>query len=269
MAEHHNGHPATAPQSPAASLARLRSLARSGFDVRTFLRNISLVEVAAMMGLVGLVAVVVVIYFAWILPDQVRRLQLSNEVAANRVKIEELSKQAGDPASLTAAYQQVHESLDAFRGQTLQPRTAGRLQIINLVNDLTRETRVKLDGPIVFETRNLANDLDENNSGRRTRDSEDEVRSYPSLSMALTISGTYPQIRSFLARFETGRQFAVIESVAISTNDESDRDGSAGRRGDDGDSGAITLDVTMTAYFQPDAPAVSGLRQVLDTGGAR
>lgn len=251
-------NPATSAQRQTASATRLRSLARSGFNVRSFLKNITAVEIAAVVGLVVLVAAVFVIYFWLILPDQVRRIRLSSEVAANRTKIEELSAQAGDPASVTRAYQEVHESLDAFRGQTLQPRTAGRLQIINLVNDLTRQTNVVLTGPIGFDTRNpLAEEAsaeDGNKSKRKTRKSEDEIRSYPSMSMTMTISGSYSQIRAFLAKFETSRQFAIIESVSISSeateNSESPR---AGRRATvSSDSGAITLDVSMTAYFQPD-----------------
>lgn len=251
MADLHTAPPATTAR-PSAS--KLRSLARTGFDAKTFLKNITAVEIAAMVGLVILTVSVIVIYFFLILPDQVRRINLSNEVVANRTKVEELRTQAGDPASLTRAYQEVHESLDSFRGQTLQPRTAGRLQIINLVNDLTRQTNVTLTAPISFEARNPQTDdvVDEDGtSKRKSRKSEDEIRTYPSLSMAVTISGGYPDIRRFLAKFETSRQFAIIESVSISADEEEDEQG-GGRRGAGSDgSGAITLDISMTAYFQP------------------
>ena len=261
MAELSTGpNPTTSAQRQTASATRLRSLARSGFNVRSFVKNITAIEIAAVAGVVVLVAAVFVIYFGLILPDQVKRIQLSSEVAANRTKIEELSAQAGDPASVTRAYQEVHESLDAFRGQTLQPRTAGRLQIINLVNDLTRQTNVVLDGPIGFDTRNpLAEEAsagDGKKSKRKSRNSEDEISSYPSLSMTMTISGSYSQIRAFLAKFETSRQFAIIESVSISSQETEDSESPRSGRGATarGDSGAITLDVSMTAYFQPDGP---------------
>lgn len=272
MAEHHNGQNTVVPIPPVASAARLRSLARSSFDTRIFLRNITAVEIAAIVGLLGLISAAFVIYFAWILPDQVRSLQLSNEVANNRTNIESLTAQAGDPASLTVAYQQVHESLDAFRGQMLQPRTAGRLQIINLVNDLTRNTGVSLDGPISFQAENLEVEQDEGTSERKTRVEEDEIRTYPSLGMAMSISGSYSEIRSFLAKFESSRQFAIIDSVSISSQDDDEGEGArAGRRGDAGrsDSAEITLEITMTAYFQPDVVVVTSTRPVADAGGAR
>lgn len=263
----------TSAQRQTASATRLRTLARSGFNVRTFLKNITAIEIAAVVGLVVLVTSVVIIYFGLILPDQVRRIQLSSEVAANRARIEELSAQAGDPASVTRAYQEVHESLDAFRGQTLQPRTAGRLQIINLVNDLTRQTNVVLTGPIGFDTRNpLADEAaaeEGNKSKRKSRKSKDEIRSYPSMSMTMTISGSYSQIRAFLAKFETGRQFAIIESVSISSGESEDSESPReGRRATArSESGTITLDVSMTAYFQPDGPgSVSTATVGLETG---
>lgn len=258
MAELPTGPLAATTQRQTPSAAKLRALARSGLDIRSFLKNITAIEIAAVVGLVVLIAAVIVIYFFLILPDQVRRLNLSGEVAANRTKIEELSTQAGDPASVTRAYQEVHESLDAFRGQTLQPRTAGRLQIINLVNDLTRQTNVVLTGPIGFDARNPLVDEAAEEGGkkekRKTRKSEDEIRSYPSMSMTMTISGSYSQIREFLAKFETSRQFAIIESVSISSEETEDAESPrAGRRANvQSDSEAITLDVSMTAYFQPD-----------------
>ncbi len=266
---------ATSTQRQSASAAKLRSLARSGFDVRSFLKNVTAIEIAAVVGLVVLIAAVIVIYTFLILPDQVRRLNLSNEVAANRTKIEELSTQAGDPAAVTRAYQEVHESLDAFRGQTLQPRTAGRLQIINLVNDLTRQTNVVLTGPIGFDSRNPlleeAAEEDGKKSKRKTRKSEDEIRSYPSMSMTMTISGSYAQIREFLAKFETSRQFAIIESVSISSEATEDAESPrAGRRANvQSDSEAITLDVSMTAYFQPDGTAPVPMATVAFETGAR
>ena len=87
----------------AASAARLRSLARPGFEVRSFLREITAVEIAAMLGLIVLLGAVFFIYFRWILPDQVTRLTLSNKVAENSTKIDELRALASDPAALTAA----------------------------------------------------------------------------------------------------------------------------------------------------------------------
>ena len=271
MADLQTGPQPTAEQRQKASASKLRSLARTGLDVRSFLRNITAIEIAAMVGLLGLIATVFVIYFASILPDQVRRLQLSNEVTSNRTKIDELRAQAGDPGAVTAAYQQVHESLDAFRGQTLQPRTAGRLQIIGLVNDLTRETNVVLDGPISFDARNPLDEAVDEKDGkgkRKTRKSEDEIQTYPSLGISMTISGSYPQIRAFLAKFETSRQFAIIDSVSISSEEESDdSEGSGtGRRSTArADSGAITLDISMTAFFQPDGTVAAATT----AGGSR
>ncbi|MBK6428673.1 MAG: hypothetical protein IPF82_21505 [Blastocatellia bacterium] len=242
----------------AASAARLRSLARPGFEVRSFLREITAVEIAAILGLIVLFGAVFFIYFRWILPDQVRRLTLSNEVAANSAKIDELRALASDPAALTAAYQSVHESLDSFRGLTLQPRTSGRLQIIGLVNDLTRETNVELTSPISFEARNpLADEANEKGgkAKRKTRKNDDEIQTYPSLTMTCTISGSYPQIRAFLAKFESSRQCGSSESVVISSSEEDEETGERGSRGRSAErrpTGAISLDISMTGYFQPD-----------------
>lgn len=256
------------------SAARLRSLARPAFGVRAFLKSVSIVEIVAIVGLLLIVGVVVTIYVARILPDQLQLLGLRSEVAANAKKIEGLQSEAGDPGAIAQAYQEIHDSLDTFRGQTLQPRTSGRIQIITLVNDLTRQSGVTLASAIAFEATDPIAEAEREAAEKTKRKSRkaasNEVRSYPSLRMTFTISGSYDEIRRFLASFESSRQFAIVDSVSISSSGDEEAEG-GGRRGASRgeDEGAISLDISMTAYFQPDVPADAAAATVAVNTGAQ
>jgi hypothetical protein len=255
----------------ASVLARLRALSRSGLDPRALLKSVTPVEISALVLLVLIVAGALVVYSFEILPDQVRYVQLSNEVSANRAKIDELQGKIVDPRSLTSQFRAVQDSLDSFRGSMLKPRRAGQLEILDAIDRATRETGVQLASSVAFKTDDLADDSTDKKKSRRRKDNKSgkEIQSYPSLGMHFSISGSYAQLRSFISRFEGSGQFVVINSIALGTEGPKGGEESAGggrapaRRAPTpagGEpTGPLTLEITMTAYFQPEAPA--GLAQ--------
>ena len=243
----------------AAALAKLRAFSRPGFEPKTLIKSVSPFEVVSLVLLVLVVVGIFVVYSFFILPDQVRYVQLSNEVAANQTKITELQQQIVDPHALTAQFQEVRDSLDAFRGSVLKPRLTGRLEIIDAINRTTTETGVQLASAVEFRTQGTAAQeaTDTKKRKRKGSDSQAEhtIVSYPSLGVAFSIAGSYQQLRSFISRLEASGQFVVIDGIKLDTSDAS-RVTVRGRGRRDvapEPSGLVTLEIKMTAYFQPEA----------------
>lgn len=248
----------------AASAARLRSLARPGYSPKAVLKSVSAFEVVAIAMFLLLVGASVLVYSFWILPDQVRYVQLTNEVTANRQKIEEEQAKVVDPASVTSQYQEVRDSLDSFRGSVLRPKIEGKQAILDAIDKTVKETGVQWAGAVSFTTDEPVVADPSKQRVQRTESSHG-VASYPALEMRFAITGTYPQLRSFISRFEGSNQFVVINSVQLASEAkrEADDDGprrpGAPRRAvtpaavSAGPEGPLTLTIGMTTYFQPSA----------------
>jgi hypothetical protein len=240
----------------AAMLTRLRGLSRPGHDLKTFVTSVSPFEIAALVVLLLLVVSAFFVYISKILPDQVRYAQASSAVSENQTKIEELQQKIVDPSAITSQYKEVRDSLDSFRGSVLKPEPAGKLDILQAIDKSTRETGVHLAGPVQFRSDDLSEangDASRKKGKSKTGATERAILSYPSLKVDMAVSGTYAQLRSFISRFEGGGQFVVINGVELESNDL--EKGAAGGRGRIVQplipTGPITLNITMTAYFQP------------------
>ena len=230
------------------NLAKLRTLARPGFDPQTFVRSFSTTEIIALVGLILMIVAAILVYSFGILPDQVARVQAQNEVDANEATKAELQKQVDDPTTIRDQAVRIRDSLESFRGNMLKPRLTGRLEIIDAVDRISRETGVRLTSPVAFSTA-----MPTGPSSDRRREDEGAIRSFPALSLSFSISGRYDQVRNFISRFEASRQFVVIDQVSIGI--ESGQEGVEGgaRRGTASVPDAVDLQISMTAYFQPEA----------------
>lgn len=248
------------PFDPGA-MTRLRSLSRPRPNVKTFVKSISPMEVASVVLLVMIVVGTFLIYSFWILPDQVRGVQLSSEVRANDKKIEELRARVVDPSAVTSQFQEVKDSLDTFRGSILQPRLVGKQEILQAIDRSVKETGVSFASSVQFNT-DEAQSIEESSKRKRSKDESGEsahgVASYPALEATMSIAGTYGQLRSFISRFEGGKQFVVINSVSLSSQSSAvptsvEPGGPPRRATRSGPLDAITLELHMTAYFQPES----------------
>jgi hypothetical protein len=251
----HPGH-SQSPEAAAAARARLRALARERPGPRELLKTIGPLEIAVLVVLLFAALAVFLVYTFSVLPDQVGAVQLSSTIDANRTKIAELQKQVDNPGAVHDEVALVQASLDTFRGTYLKPRMAGRVAILETVRNLTRETGVQLASPVSFRTTiSSGGEEDESKQRQRARKSKESVTSYSSLALDFSITGTYPQLRRFIDSFERSSQFIVIDSVGLSTEkDVPDAEGQPRRASAGGAGDLLTLDIAMTAYFQPETP---------------
>jgi hypothetical protein len=244
--------------SPAA-LAKLRSLSTPRPTPREFVRTASRAEIAALAGLLVAIIAIALVYSKSIAPGQFRRIQLGSQREQNAAKLDELRFTAANPATVRTQLEGVKLTLDQFRGESLKPRMAGRLAIVSTIEQLTRTTGVRLASDVEFSTNLTAASSESQRGGLKVAKGSPEkgdVTSYPSLEVSYAISGTYPQLRQFISGFERSAQFVVFNSISLSTSTEPTGDGElAVQRPRAAPGDVITLEVDMTAFFQPEGAA--------------
>jgi Tfp pilus assembly protein PilO len=224
----------------AVQAQRLQKLARPAFQLKAFLRSISASEIAAICVLLIAALVDTGVYVLWVLPDQARSFQLSRAIGANEEKINVLREQAQNPEEIEAQYVLVRDSLSTFSAVHLRPPVLGRREVLDLLQQVSQKTGVRVTGTVSFQTTEArtTSERTEHVAGQ-----EREVRSYTSLKLQVPLAGKYGQLKSFIAEIERAPQFVVVESIELAT-----REDTAG-----GPSGELALNLLMSAYFQPEA----------------
>jgi Tfp pilus assembly protein PilO len=257
-------HPRPGTEFSPAAIARLRAMAVPRPSPRELVKSASRAELAAVAGLLILIVAIALLYFKSIAPGQITRMQITAERDENARKLDELREVAANPAGIRTQLETVKQTLDQFRAEHLRPRVAGRLAIVGTIEQLTKKTGVRLSSDVDFETNLATGSEGATRGGHKVAGSSGgesgnrSVTSYPSLGVSYSISGTYPQLRQFISGFEQSPQFVVFDSISLSTSDESDPE--AGRmRPRGGVNDVITLEVEMTAYFQPESGAGFGV----------
>ena len=256
-----NGTPVI--HKPVVSVAKLRSLARPGFELKPFLRSVTPFEIVALLAVIVLVTAVVLIYSFAILPDQVRYVQMSGQISDNEKKIADLQGQLADPREIMTTFEEVRSSLDSFRAGVLKPRLSGRIDIINAVSALTRDTGVRLSGPVQFLSSDqpaLEGEGDNSKSSGKNKVAKsskntNDITAFPSMRMTFSVTGTYAQLRSFVGRFEESSQFVIIDTIELNASDAVASDSPRGARAGAPSPDSVTLDVSVTTYFSPDQTA--------------
>lgn len=257
-----HAHHGRSVQVTPATLARLRSLSAARHTPRDLVASATRAELVALGGLVALVVAIALMYSNWILPGQVRRLELARTRDQNAEQIETLRREVSvDPEVRRTELEAVKASLEQFRTASLKPRLAGRLAIVTKIEELTRKTGVRLASTVSFRTARPGTDVEvDGNRVAKSKPAPGALTSFPSLAVSYQVSGTYAQLRQFVSAFEQSPQFVVFNSISLSTADAGEQavepgfGGPVGRgpgRGSDVNA-PLTLDISMTAYFQPE-----------------
>ena len=142
------------------------------------------------------------------------------------------------------------DSLQAFKSEHLRPLASGRIALINQINALAKKNSVTLTSGIDMPLEKAAEVADEDSNKRKK--SEDLYNVFPHMNMHFTVFGQYANVRSFINELEHNKQFLVIKSVNIASQEEKTGEDGGGRRGGRGGSiSGLTLTVEAAAYFQP------------------
>lgn len=204
--------------------------------------------IAALFAVVSLV-LVLVYYFSSLKPEQDRLRILEAELSEQQRNIVASIGHGGEEPAFVDMAKNALETLDAFKTSHLKPFSSGRINLIKEINALAKKNNVALTSGIDMGSSLGDSRVEgEKSTGETKRKKADEMLSaIPSVAFRFTVFGPYSNLRTFINELEHDKQFVVINSVNLTSQEE--RTTSRRSRGE-GTSG-IMLTIEMSAYFQP------------------
>ena len=194
--------------------------------------------------------VVIVYYFTSLRPEQDRLNKLQEQLKKAQTEIAEVAAPTAGSASPALSIKAALDSLQTFKAEHLKPLASGRIALINQINALAKKNGMALTSGIDMPLEKGAEAVDQDSSKRKK--TEDLYNVFPHMTMHFTVYGQYANMRAFINELEHNKQFLVIKSVNISTQEEKAGEGGGGRRGGGGGGvSGLTLTVEAVAYFQP------------------
>jgi Tfp pilus assembly protein PilO len=210
--------------------------------------GLSSVEVVAAVLVLLFFIVVIVYYFTALKPEQSRLDQLEADLRKAQAEIGSISTPDGQGVSTATTVKSALDSLQAFKTEHLRPLASGRIALINQINALAKKNGVTLTSGIDMPLEKAAEPEDPGSNRRKK--SEDLFNVFPHMNMHFTVFGQYANVRAFINEIEHNKQFLVIKSINIASQEEKTGEGGGGRRGRGNVSG-LTLTIDAAAYFQP------------------
>jgi Type II secretion system (T2SS), protein M subtype b len=223
----------------------------SRFEVRSKSRvagpfGLSSIEIVTAALCLLFFAVVVVYYFTSLGPEQARLRALEEKLRQQDVIVStpQESKVTAAPAPTA---KEALSTLESFKGERLRPLASGRIALQNELNALIKKNGLQLTSSIETHLEVAKDEADQ--GAARRRKIEDALNVFPRQSVHFTVFGQYPNLRAFLTDLEHNKQFLVIRSINLTTQE--DREEGSGRRQRAAAASGVMLSVDLTAYFQP------------------
>lgn len=206
--------------------------------------------VAAVLALLFFI-VVVVYYFTSLRPEQTRLDRLQEDLKKAQSEIAALGTPTADGPSTALKVKTTLDTLQAFKSEHLRPLASGRIELINQINALAKKNSVTLTSGIDMPLEKAAETADQDSSKRKK--TEDLFNVFPHMNVHFTVFGQYGNIRTFINELEHNKQFLVIKSIGVASQEEKNGEGGGGGRrgGRGGGVSGLILTVDAAAYFQP------------------
>ena len=253
----------TEPTIPPLEKTGIRQRAASRLAALKVSRQRSALGLAEIVGLLFaalMVLAVAVAYFSFLVPAKLylrsalnERVQLQDRVKA---KTEALKTGTDKDSSML----KISSSLADFESNFLELRSAGRVSLIEELNDFIRSNNLKnTSGPLFVSLAQLgANGKPVATTATKSGNAKWQSF-YPGIGVSVTLEGQYQNLRHFIRDIEANKHFVVINSVALekATNAESAKLSSpAAAPGDvtaPSKSTLISLQIDMSTYFRREA----------------
>lgn len=223
----------------------------SRFEVRSAARAArpfglsSLEIVAAALALLFFV-VVLVYYFTSLRPEKARLQQLDEKYRQQEALVNNAPDGGGVVAPVSTGKEAL-ATLETFKSERLKPLSSGRIALQDELNALIKKNGLQLTSSIETHVEVVKDEA--SGGAAQRRKIEDTLNVFPHQSVHFTVSGQYPNLRAFVTDLEHNKQFLVIRSINLTTQE--DREAEGGRRQRAAASSGIMLSIDLTAYFQP------------------
>ncbi|MEK6304113.1 MAG: hypothetical protein AABO41_25780 [Acidobacteriota bacterium] len=217
--------------------------------VQTLPFGLSWVEILAAIITVAFLAFAVSRYWTALKPEQVRLRQLEQQLADQQRELVPMTVGTASTASPNDVARDALESLERFKAAHLRPLRSGEIELLRDLNALAKRTGVQLASGIDTTPRmpGQTEDSTDEKKATKAKKQEDVLNVFPALVTRLSVSGEYANLRSFISELESSKQFLVVKTISIISQEGQ----TTGRRGRAEAAGGLVLSIEMTAYFRP------------------
>jgi hypothetical protein len=251
------------PTKPSLEKAGIRQRAASRLAALKISRQRSALGLAEIVGLLFaalMVLAVAVAYFSFLVPAKLYLRSALNERVQlqDRVKAKTAALKTGTDKD--SSMLKISSSLADFESSFLELRSAGRVSLIEELNDFIRSNNLRnTAGPAFVSLAQLgANGKPVVTTATKSGNAKWQSF-YPGIGVSVTLEGQYQNLRHFIRDIEANKHFVVINSVALekATNAESARLASPAAVPGDvpaaPKSTLVSLQIDMSTYFRREA----------------
>lgn len=181
---------------------------------------------------------VVFSYFYFLAPARARLKTTQAEGAKLQDRVRLAQKGVDLDASPQSTVDDINQSLERFENEALAQRSQGRMDLYGQLNEMMRKHTLRnTAGPVYTSLEQLGP-----NAPATTKSGNARYQSlYPGIGIAVTVEGTYTNIRRFLREVEASRQFIIINAVELEGVTEGDSQTGAA---------LVSLHLDMATYFR-------------------
>jgi hypothetical protein len=190
------------------------------------------------------VGFVVFYYFSSLRPIH-ERLQAARARLDSQTKVLIGNKPANNSGpSLKDQIKAAKLSLDEFEGRWLKPLPEGRVAAINQLNEMVSTDKLHLSGGIEMRMTKKGTAADPTHR----RKDETTLEAFPKVDLRLSVFGGYAEIRKFIKDLQASKQFLVINTMGLGTEQKrgAKRVGAV-----QGGASGLSLSVSLSAYYRP------------------
>ena len=203
-------------------------------------------EIIALGGSMVILLTVLLGYFYFLMParSQLQERQLERSRLQKQLRSsQDLVLKERDTQSIV---DKITASLVDFEDNRLPSRNQGRMSLYDELNQLIRKEGLRnTSGPSYSQLESL-------NSKKPTNGSKSASAKwqsvYPGIGVALTVEGSYQNLRRFIRSLEASKQFIIINAVELERATQANSTENASPGGER--SSLVSLRLDMATYFQ-------------------
>ncbi len=204
-------------------------------------------EIAALSGSCLILLLVLFSYVYFMIPARSRAISLLDDRARLQTNLKKSQQILHDEQTTQETVRQITDSLYNFENVSLQRQEAGRMELYDQLNELIVKNGLRnTSGPTYTPLEPAGS---KTVPGRST--SAKWQTEYPGIAVAVTVEGSYQNLRQFIRDIERSKQFVVINEVELQRATQNDSGAVAADESGSGTRGSlVSLQLSMATYFQ-------------------
>jgi Tfp pilus assembly protein PilO len=197
---------------------------------------------------------VVFSYFYFLTPARARLKSIESERGFLQERIRTAKQGIDLQESPQASVDEINQSLEEFENKALAQRNQGRMDLYGQLNAIMRKHSLRNTAGPVYTALDALGTPGAPTTAAKAGSARWQSL-YPGIGIAVTVEGSYTNLRRFLREVEASNQFIIINAVELEgVTDANSQVGAA----------LVSLHLDMATYFQR-AGAATDVTQTVET----